>query len=164
MRPRWTMSVVPDQKPPRSFGDDRQVLTLLLQYQRESLARKVSGVSEIASRQSPVPSGTTLVWLVEHLAHAEQLWVVHRFAGGEKPAPVTTHQTVDSALDAYRGTWEAVDAVIAATPSLDELSTIADDRGHVPLRWIIAHLLEETARHAGHADILRELIDGVTGR
>jgi hypothetical protein len=54
--------------------------------------------------------------------------------------------------------------VIAAAPSLDELSVIADDRGHVTLRWIIAHLLEETARHAGHADILRELIDGVTGR
>ncbi len=89
---------------------------------------------------------------------------MHRFAGGEKPAPVTTHQPVDSALAAYRGTWVAVDAVIAAAPSLDELSVIADDRGHVTLRWIIAHLLEETARHAGHADILRELIDGVTGR
>ena len=158
------MSVVLDQKPPRSSGDDRQVLTSLLQYQRESLARKVSGVSEVASRQSPVPSGTTLLWLVEHLAHAEQLWVIHRFAGGEKPAPVTTHQTLDSALDAYRGTWAAVDAVIAAAPSLDELSAIGDDRGRVALRWIIAHLLEETARHAGHADILRELIDGVTGR
>lgn len=69
----WTISVVPDQKAPRSFGDDRQVLTLLLQYQRESLARKVFGVSEVAARQSPVPSGTTLLWLVEHLAHAERL-------------------------------------------------------------------------------------------
>lgn len=164
MRRGWTISVVPDQKPPRPFGDDRQVLTLLLQYQRESLARKVFGVSEVAARQSPVPSGTTLLWLIEHLAHAEWLWIMHRFAGGEKPAPVTTHQTVDSALAAYRGTWVAVDAVIAAAPSLDELSVIADDRGHVTLRWIIAHLLEETARHAGHADILRELIDGVTGR
>lgn len=64
---------MPDQKAPRSFGDDRQVLTLLLQYQRESLARKVFGVSEVAARQSPVPSGTTLLWLVEHLAHAERL-------------------------------------------------------------------------------------------
>jgi uncharacterized damage-inducible protein DinB len=158
------MSVMPDQKPPRSFGDDRQVLTLLLQYQRESLARKVFGVSEVAARQSPVPSGTTLLWLIEHLAHAERLWIMHRFVGGEKPTPVTTHQTVDSALVAYRGTWAAVDAVIAAAPSLDEVSVIADDRGHVTLRWIVAHLLEETARHAGHADILRELIDGVTGR
>jgi len=155
---------MPDRKPPRSFGDDRQVLTVLLQYQRESLTRKLFGVSEIAARQSPVPSGTTLVWLIEHLAHAERLWIMHRFAGGEKPAPVPTRQTIDSALAAYRGTWAAVDAVIADAPSLDELSVIADDRGHVTLRWIIAHLLEETARHAGHADILRELIDGVTGR
>ena len=49
-------------------------------------------------------------------------------------------------------------------PKLDEVSAIADDSGHLALRWILAHLLEETARHAGHADILRELIDGVTGR
>jgi Protein of unknown function (DUF664) len=164
MRRGWTMSVMPDQKSPRSFGDDRQVLTLLLQYQRDSLACKVFGVSEVAARQSRVPSGTTLLWLIEHLAYAERLWIMHRFVGGEKPVPITTHRTVDSALAAYRGSWADVDAVIAAAPSLDELRVIADDRGHVTLRWIIAHLLEETARHAGHADILRELIDGVTGR
>jgi Protein of unknown function (DUF664) len=104
------------------------------------------------------------VWLIEHLAHAERWWIMHRFAGGEEPAPVPASQTIDSALAAYRGTWAAVDAVIANAPSLDELRVIVDDRGHVTLRWIIAQLLEETARHAGHADILRELIDGVTGR
>jgi hypothetical protein len=98
------MWVMPDQNSPRSFGDDRQVLTLLLEYQRDSLARKVFGVSEVAARQSRVPSGTTLLWLIEHLAYAERLWIMHRFVGGEKPAPITRHQTVDSALAAYRGT------------------------------------------------------------
>ena len=155
---------MPDQKPPRSFGDDRQILMSLLRYQRESLVRKVSGVSTAAARQSPVASGTTLLWLIEHLAYAEQLWVMHRFAGGDKPTPITTEQTIDSALANYRDSWPAVDAVIAATGSLDTQSAIPDDRGHVTLRWIMAHLLEETARHAGHADILRELIDGATGR
>ncbi len=155
-----------DQKPPRSSGDERQVLMTLLQYQRESLIRKVFGVDEAAARQSPVASGITLLWLVRHLAYAERLWIIHRFAGREKPPPVndTSHDTVDAALTAYRGTWADVDAAIAAAPTLDEVSAIADDRGHVTLRWILAHLLEETARHAGHADILRELIDGVTGR
>jgi uncharacterized damage-inducible protein DinB len=158
------MFAVADHKPPRSFGDDRDVLTMLLQYQRESLARKVSGVDCAAARQSPVASGTTLAWLVRHLAHAERLWVIHRFAGREKPAPVTACESIDDALTEYRHTWAAVDPIIAAAPTLGELSKVADDRGHVTLRWILAHLLEETARHAGHADILRELIDGVTGR
>jgi uncharacterized damage-inducible protein DinB len=155
-----------DQKPPRSSGDEREVLITLLQYQRESLMRKVFGVDDAAVRQSPVASGTTLLWLVRHLANAERLWIIHRFAGGEKPPPMpdTSHDTIEAALTAYRRTWADVDAVIAATPTLDEVSAIADNSGHVALRWILAHLLEETARHAGHADILRELIDGVTGR
>jgi uncharacterized damage-inducible protein DinB len=155
-----------DQKPPRSFGDEREVLMTLLQYQRESLARKVLGVDDAAARQSPVNSGTSLVWLIRHLAHAEQLWILHRFAGRQQPPalPAASRDTVDAALAAYRRTWADVDAVIAATPTLDKISVVADANGHAPLRWILAHLLEETARHAGHADILRELIDGATGR
>ena len=137
----------------------------LLQYQRESLARKMDGVDEIAARQSPVASGTTLLWLIKHLAYAERLWIIHRFAGGEKPAPVTTDDTIEVAVTEYLHTWAAVNAVVAASPTLDQRSAMAIDSGtSVTLRWILAHLLEETARHAGHADILRELIDGVTGR
>jgi len=138
----------------------------LLRYQRESLARKVVGVSDAAARRSPVQSGTTLLWLVRHLAYAERLWIIHRFAGGMEPpeAPASSHDSIEAALTAYRETWAAVDAVIDATPTLDQVSVITDDSGQPTLRWILAHLLEETARHAGHADILRELIDGVTGR
>ena len=138
----------------------------LLRYQRESLARKVMGVDDTAAGRSPVNSGTSLLWLIRHLAVAERLWIIHRFAGGQQPppGPPASHDTVDAALTAYRQTWADVDAVIAATSTLDQVSVIADDSGHPTLRWILAHLLEETARHAGHADILRELIDGVTGR
>jgi uncharacterized damage-inducible protein DinB len=155
-----------DEKPPRAFGDEREVLTTLLQYQRESLARKVIDIDDAAARQSPVSSGTSLLWLVRHLAAAERLWIIHRFAGGRRPppAPAASHDTVAAALVAYRQTWADVDAVIAATATLDQVSVVADESGHPTLRWILAHLLEETARHAGHADILRELIDGVTGR
>jgi uncharacterized damage-inducible protein DinB len=159
------MLAVADHKPPRLSGDDREVLMALLQYQRESLARKMDGVDEIAARQSPVASGTTLLWLIKHLAYAERLWIIHRFAGGEKPAPVTTDDTIEVAVTEYLHTWAAVNAVVAASPTLDQRSAMAIDSGtSVTLRWILAHLLEETARHAGHADILRELIDGVTGR
>ena len=155
-----------DKKPPRSFGNEREVLMTLLQYQRESLARKVVGVSNAAAHRSPVKSGTNLLWLVLHLAYAERLWIIHRFAGGEEPlgSPALSQDNIDAALTAYRQTWAAVDAVIDATPTLDQVSVITDDSGQLTLRWILAHLLEETARHAGHADILRELIDGVTGR
>jgi uncharacterized damage-inducible protein DinB len=155
-----------DKKPPRSFGDERDVLLTLLQYQRESLARKVVGVDDEAARRSPVTSGTTLLWLVRHLAHAERVWIVRRFAGGQDPpsAPEAATDTVDSALAAYRQTWANVDAVVAATASLDQVGVVDDGSGCPTLRWILAHLLEETARHAGHADILRELIDGATGR
>jgi uncharacterized damage-inducible protein DinB len=155
-----------DKKPPRSFGDEREVLMTLLQYQRESLIRKVIGIDDIAARQSPVSSGITLLWLIRHLAAAERSWIIHRFAGGQQPpaGPAASDDTLDVASTAYRQTWADVDAVIAATPTLDQVSVIGDENGHPTLRWILAHLLEETARHAGHADILRELIDGVTGR
>ena len=65
---------------------------------------------------------------------------------------------------AYRATWPVVDAIIAGAPGPD--TRCADDPAEPPvtLRWVVAHLLEETARHAGHADIIRELIDGRTGR
>ena len=138
----------------------------LLRYQRESLVRKVVGIDDTAARRSPVNSGTSLLWLIRHLAVAERLWIIHRFAGGQQPplGPPASQDTVDAALTAYRQTWADVDTVVAGTPTLDQVSVIADDSGRPTLRWILAHLLEETARHAGHADILRELIDGVTGR
>ena len=140
------------------------MLAVLLQYQRDSVIRKVQGIDEAAARQSPVASGTTLLWLIQHLAYAERLWIVHRFAGGERPTAASAEDTVDAAVNGYQQTWAVVDAVIAAAPNLDQLSSIVDERGPVTLRWILAHLLEESARHAGHADILRELIDGATGR
>jgi len=67
-------------------------------------------------------------------------------------------------VDGYRATWARVDAIVVAAPSLDELCRDVGAESPVNLRWVLMHLLEETARHAGHADVLRELIDGRTGR
>ena len=69
-----------------------------------------------------------------------------------------------SAAAAYRSTWSRVDAVVTAAPDLDLPCQQPGEGVPVNLRWVLMHLLEETARHAGHADILRELIDGQTGR
>ena len=160
------MSVV-DRKPPRLVADERATVLALLQYQRESFASKVEGVDSGAARSSPVASGTTLLWLAKHMATAETLWIVHRFAG--EPASVVPSDsvrpddTIAAAVDAYRATWSVVDAIVAAAQLDDECCEVGD-LPPVNLRWVLMHLLEETARHAGHADLLRELADGDTGR
>jgi hypothetical protein len=152
-----------DQKPPRLAGDDRAILCALLRYQRESFVRKVAGVDNELARASVVRSGTTLFWLTQHMAQAEQTWVIRRFAGVEVPAVVGDEPgSLTEAITNYKATWDIVDDIVASAPSLDALCH--DDDPPVNLRWILAHLLEETARHAGHADILRELCDGATGR
>jgi hypothetical protein len=158
-------SDVPDQRPPRIAADERSTLLALLQFQRKSLVRKAIGVDTASAARSPVGSGTTLVWLVEHVADAESSWVEQRFAGrdvesraGDRSAP-----SLDRAIERYRSTWARVDEVVAAA-DLDDVCQNDAVLPPVNLRWVLAHLLEETARHAGHADILRELIDGETGR
>ncbi len=158
---------MPDQKPPRLEGDERATVRALLQYQRESLVRKVTGVDEAAARHTLVDSGTTLLWLTKHMAHAESLWIQRRFAGEQGELPDDTvhpDDTLATAVELYRGTWARTDAIVAAAPTLDESCRDVGDEAPVNLRWVLMHLLEETARHGGHADILRELVDGTTGR
>ena len=156
-----------DQRPPRRSGDERETLLSLLQFQRESFVRKVDGLPDDDARWSPVPSGTSLLWLTRHLAYAESVWVLGRFAGRRAEVPandVPEGDTVAAAVEAYRATWRAVDEAVASAASLDDGCKDDEQQPPVDLRWILAHLLEETARHAGHADIIRELRDGSTGR
>lgn len=139
----------------------------MLQYQRESFVQKVDGVGERDARTPLVASGTTILWLTKHIARAEQLWIVDRFAGKRPDLLDDTVQpgdTIGSAIAAYRATWRLVDDIVDAAPSLDVLCQDGGSDAPVNLRWVLMHLLEETARHAGHVDILRELIDGTTGR
>jgi len=158
---------VADQKPPRLAGSEAETLHALLRYQRESLVRKVADLDDAAARWSPVGTGTSLLWLVKHMTRAETTWVLHRFAGhdlvipGDEPQP---DDTLYAATGAYRQTWQRVDAAAFGGAGLDELCRRPEADPPVSLRWVLAHLLEETARHAGHADIIRELIDGRTGR
>jgi Protein of unknown function (DUF664) len=155
-----------DRKPPRLAGDERETLLQSLQYQRDCMVRKVEGVPESSARQQFVDSGTTLLWLTKHVARAELLWVVQRFAGeGARLTDdgVNPDDTLHAAVDAYRRTWWRVDAIVA-TSSLDAHCRSVGEESMVNLRWVLVHLIEETARHAGHADIIRELIDGSTGR
>ena len=154
-----------DQRPPPLAADERATALSLLQFQRESFVRKVEGLDDDTARQPLVPSGTTLLWLTHHLAFAEHIWIVHRFAGEELTIAneVADDESLGSAIDLYRATWTRCDAIVADS-DLDDVCTIAERGGEVNLRWIVGHLLEEVARHAGHADILRELLDGQVGR
>lgn len=131
------------------------------------MTRKVTGVGEEEARRALVGSGTTLLWLVKHMACAEIVWMLYRFAGEDVIVPddvVRPEDSLADAVSAYRAAWSRTDTVVAASPGLDEHCRRVGDEPPVNLRWVMMHLLEETARHAGHADILCELIDGRTGR
>ena len=156
-----------DRKPPRLESDERATLLAALQYVRESFVRKVEGLDDDAAGRRFVASDTTLLWLTRHLAHAELLWVAARFAGEPMvgdPVPAPTDDRIVDAIADYRAGWARVDAIVAASPDLGAPCRAIDVEPNVSLRWVLVHLIEETARHAGHADILRELVDGETGR
>jgi hypothetical protein len=160
--------VMADRKPPHLVADELTTVRSLLQFQRDSLVRKVAGVSERDARWSPVASGTSLLWLMKHMSRAERIWVMGRFCAMEAAVPDDTvgpGDTLATAVDDYQQTWRQVDEIVLQAPGLDERAGITEPGSPgVNLRWILMHLLEETARHAGHADILRELLDGSTGR
>ena len=157
---------MPDKQPPRLTSDERGTLQALWQYHRESLVRKVEGLSEEAARRRLVGTETTLLWLVKHASGAELRWVLWSFAGAVESVredALRPEDTIESVVADYRATWRRVDEVVSAA-SFDEQCRALSGNEPVNLRWIVVHLLEETARHAGHADILRELLDGQTGR
>jgi hypothetical protein len=113
-----------------------------------------------------VPSGTSLLGLVRHLAHVERFTFlgedVADWPATFRPRP---DETVASVLADYRDAVDRANAVIDACADLTGPAARPARSGHAPsMRWALVHMIEETGRHAGHADILRELVDGSTGR
>lgn len=109
-----------------------------------------------------------MLWLLRHAGFAESIWVLDRFARVATDPDLLCNtlqaeDTIDSLATRYRSVWQSVEDVIAAS-DLDAVCEVDDDMSDPDLRWVIAHLSTETARHAGHADILRELIDNTIGR
>jgi hypothetical protein len=152
--------------PPGVQGTERDVLLGFLDYLRASVTAKVDGVQEPAVRTPGVPSGTNLLGLLNHLIHVER----YTFLGvAIDDWPATFHAASDSTVasliaDYERVTAQANDAV-RASQDLESPCARPTRRGDAPtMRWALTHMIEETARHAGHMDILRELIDGNTGR
>ncbi|OLP02467.1 mini-circle protein [Mycolicibacterium porcinum] len=155
-----------DNPPPRTANTETEVLRGFLDYLRTSVAAKVDGAPEPMARTSPVPSGTTLLGLLNHLTNVER-WI---FLGDEVtdwPATFTVEPSdaVADVVARYRDAVERANEVLDACTDLGApVRRSPSGRPAPTVRWALTHMIEETGRHAGHADILRELIDGTTGR
>ncbi|GAA3090658.1 DinB family protein [Streptomyces rectiviolaceus] len=146
--------------------DEKATLRGFLDQLRNSVAGKVVGVPEPQVRTGQVPSGTSLLGLLRHLAYVERFYFLGEDAD-DWPATMrpSAEDTVDGVLTDYRKTVERANQVIDACPDLALPAPRPPRRGAAPsMRWVLVHMIEETGRHAGHADILREQIDGSTGR
>lgn len=164
-------------------ADEAATLHSFLEYYRSVFIRKVEGLDETQARRTLPPSELTLLGLARHMAEVERGWFRRRFAdheapflfcgdaadGGDPdgdfhPAPA---DTMADALAALQAEIEFARAVTAGVP-MDTLAAADPPWPRIPgwrpsLRWIVVHMVEEYARHCGHADLLREAVDGATG-
>ena len=157
-----------------AIDQEKVALQEFLGYQRASVLAILEGLGEPSLRTPVLPSGWTPLGMVEHLGHAERHWFQQVVTGSAGPlpwpdddVPLTTSRSPAQVFGFYRDQCRISDAVIETTPlgaapagrHPDELlaSQTTD------LRRIMLHMIEETARHAGHLDAARELIDGRTG-
>ncbi|MFD0691390.1 DinB family protein [Actinomadura fibrosa] len=153
-------------------GGEKENLKFSLDRHREAVLWKLRGLDDEQLRRPMTPSGTNLLGLVKHLAAVEYNWFCETFGRETEPLPfddddenadlrVEPHETTADVLAFYERARAASDQVIAEL-DVEALGT-AWSGETVSLRWVLVHMVEETARHAGHVDILRELIDGATG-
>lgn len=158
-----------------ALASEREALALNLDAQREGLIRKIEGLDDATARQAPTASSLSLLGLVKHAVTWERRWFQVIMAGREladgwpevRPEPrdadlvVDERDTVDRWVASYREQIEQSKAVVA---SMDLDSPCArEDIIECNVRYVMFHMIQETARHAGHADIIRETLDGSTG-
>lgn len=148
-------------------GTEREQLEAFVQDNRDEIVGMLDGLTEEQARRRVVASETTLLGLVKHAAFVEKVWFAEALTGAsraELDIPAGPHQsfllepddTIASVTAAYAEARAEADA-LAAEYGPDDLAP-HNRRGPLTLRWIYVHLVEELARHAGHGDILRELI------
>jgi uncharacterized damage-inducible protein DinB len=149
---------------PTGRADERELYLDWLRFLRASVIRKIEGLTDEQARWRPGNALIPLLGVVNHLTHVEWRWIDGGFRGEEvqrserefDPGP---ELTVADAVSAYRTRAASTDAAVRSM-SLDTPCARGED---VDLRWVLLHLINETARHAGHADATRELLDGSTG-
>jgi uncharacterized damage-inducible protein DinB len=155
---------------PRVDSSELETALAFLNFNRESVLKKTEGLNDEQLRRVLVDTGTNLLGLVQHLAEAERNWFGYHLTGA-KHVPgagsgmrVRRDRTTEDVLDDYRAAIAASDAAILSVGDPDAHMARLVGGKRMKMRWVIAHMTSETARHAGHADILREQIDGTTGR
>jgi uncharacterized damage-inducible protein DinB len=132
--------------------------------------KKTDGLNDEQLRRVLVDTGTTLLGLVEHLTDVERYWFGYHLNGSgsdtdsDVAEDVAAVPSTESVLQAYRDAIADSDLAIESAGDPNTRVVRPVDGEHLTLRWVLAHVTSETARHAGHADILREQIDGTTGR
>ncbi|MFF8412747.1 DinB family protein [Streptomyces omiyaensis] len=159
---------------PYAAADERATLTAMLQFQRDTLALKCSGLTPEQLKERAVPpSALSLLGLVRHAAEVERGWFRNVLAGERSQShwtpPGSTewadfdveHADAEADFAVWRAECARSRATVDAAESLDATGGLGDDTYSV--RYVLAHMIEEYARHNGHADLLRERIDGSTG-
>ena len=152
---------------------EKDTLHTSLDRHRDAVLWKLDGLDDEQLRRPMTPTGTNLLGLVKHLASVEYGWFVETFGGEPEPLwfdpysiedmRIAPDETTEQIVAFYGRARAAADRMITELP-LETLGRPAWREGRsVSLRWVLVHMIEETARHAGHMDILRELIDGATG-
>lgn len=149
---------------PRGHADEREMYLDWLRYLRDAVLRKIAGLDDERARWTPDGKLISLLGIVNHLTHVEWRWIDGGMGGedverSEEEFTPGPELTIAEAVAAYRERAAATDAAVRSLP-LDTPCRMGDDTN---LRWVLVHLVNETARHAGHADATRELLDGLTG-
>lgn len=154
--------------------DEREALLAFLHHQRQGLRTAVHGLTEEQARCTPSASTLSLAGLLSHAAVVERNWTGILQSVGKPNGPsehIASFQpgekTLEDLLADYQEAADAMDAAVLAVPDLDFLAPVPAGVPWFPkdieawtARWIVLHLIEETARHAGHADVIRESVDG----
>jgi uncharacterized damage-inducible protein DinB len=167
--------VTTERTGPPVIADEREMLRAFLDYHRATLALKCDGLSDVdLRRRSMPPSGLSLLGLVRHMAEVERTWFRRVINGEDIPLVWSVQGDFQMAYDATAATraeafaaWQAEvehsRRIEASAPSLDVTGYQARWGENVSLRLVMLHLIHEYARHNGHADLLREGIDGTVG-
>lgn len=153
-------------------GGEKESLHVSLDRHRDVVLWKLEGLDDEQLRRPITPSGTNLIGLVKHLGGVEYWWFCRPFGRRDDSIPIdpsdpnsdmraASGETTEEILAYYARARADADAVIEEV-DLEAIGDAGEGR-EVTLRWVLIHMIEETARHAGHMDIVRELIDGATG-
>jgi len=155
---------------PRVDSGELDTALAFLSFARHCVLKKAGGLSDDQLRRVLTVSGTSILGLVQHLAEVERYWFGYHLAGAawdagqEYGMTVPADRATADVLAGYRTAIQDSDRAIRAAGDPEARFAVPVDGNRHTLRWVMAHMTSETARHAGHADILREQLDGTTGR